>query len=299
MEERMSSLYSPPCFDIVLTSTRYIPLTLVPDEWMGMGGYDYASLSQNVAGISAGQMYFMTAQVTLPSSGVYCYIQFSADTENLVSFDYGMSAQNGAVNASGIFKTAPASLTLSINCNDYSGGSATVNTWAAFDNIQLSVYNPTAGTNPIRPVPIEGLTNHDFSTGLSPWTTYDRTGRMTFAIVDNAARVTFNKIDARYESQSYYQQVLKRPTEVGQRVRVQADVYFYVPNGGTYCWGNIYLGNPANWYLSVTSSQAVHIDNTIVMTYGTTEFTFETSCVGTGASTYVSLDNVYVTLNAP
>ena len=122
---------------------------------------------------------------------------------------------------------------------------------------------------------------------------------MTFAIVDSAARVTFNNIDARYESQSYYQQVMTRPSEIGQRVRVQADVYFYVPNAGTYCWGNIYLGNPANWYFEARTSQAVHVDETIVLTYGTSEFTFETSCVGTGGSMYVSLDNVYLTMNAP
>jgi hypothetical protein len=283
----------------MLTYPRYIPLALVPEEFMGFGGSDYATLSQNIAGIAAGQMYFMTAQVTLPPSTAYCNIQFSAGAENLLSFDYGQSAQNGAVNASGIFKTAPTTLTLSVYCSDYSGGSATINTWAAFDNIQLSVYNPSAGTNPIRPVPMEALTNNDFSTGLSPWTTYDRTRRMTFAIIDGAARVTFNNIDARYESQSYYQQTMQRPTEIGQRVRVQADVYFYVPNGGTYCWGNIYLGNPANWYAEARTSQAVHVDATVVMTYGTNGFTFETSCVGTGGSTYVSLDNVYVTLNAP
>lgn len=291
--------YSTSYLDLILINARYIPLTLVTDDLMGMGGYDYATLSQNIAGITAGQMYFMTAQVTLPPSTAYCSIQFSAGTENLLSFDYGQSAQNSAVNASGIFKTAPSTLTLSVNCNDYSNSPSTINTWAAFDNIQLSVYNPSAGTNPIRAVPFEGLMNNDFSSGLSPWTTYDRTRRMTFAIVDSAARVTFNNIDARYESQSYYQQVMTRPSETGQRVRVQADVYFYVPNAGTYCWGNIYLGNPANWYFEARTSQAVHVDETIVLTYGTSEFTFETSCVGTGGSTYVSLDNVYLTMNAP
>ena len=268
---------------------------------MGFGGYDYAALSQDVAEITAGQMYFMTAQVTLQSSSVYCTIQFDAGSENLVSFNYGMSAQNGAVNASGIFNTAPSNLVLSVYCNDNSGGSSTVDTSIAFDNIQLSVYNPSVGTNPIRAVPLEGLANNDFSSGqLAPWTTYDRTSRMTFAIVNNAARVTFNKIDARYQSQSYYQQTLLKPSEAGQRVRVQADVYFYIPNAGTQCWGNIYLGQPNNWYLDpVTSSQAVHVDATILLTYGSPTFTFETSCVGTGAMTYVSLDNVFVTLNAP
>ena len=284
----------------MLTNLRYIPLALVPDDWIGFGGSDYASLSQNIAGVSAGQMYFMTAQVNIPANGVYCNIQFAAGSESLVSFGYGMSAQNGAVNASGIFKTAPTSLTLTIYCSDYSGGSSTINTWAAFDNVQLSVYNPSAGSNPIRAVPMEALTNNDFSFGQSPWTTYDRTGRMTFGIVNAAARVTFNKIDARYESQSYWQQVLKRPSEAGQRVRVQADVYFYIPNSGTRCWGDITLGSPFVWYLNpVASSQSVHVDAQVVLTQGATEFTFETSCVGTGPSTYVSLDNVYVTLNAP
>lgn len=296
----MFFIHLPQCTDLMLIDPRYIPLSLVADDWMGFGGSDYAGLSQNIAGISAGQMYFMTVQVNIPANGVYCNVQFQAGSEYLVSFDYGMSAQNGAVNASGILKTAPTSLTLSVYCSDYSGGSSTINTWAAFDNVQLSVYNPSAGTNPIRPVPMEALTNNDFSSGLSPWTTYDRTGRMNFAIVNGAARVTFNKINVRYESQSYYQQVLKRPSEAGQRVRVQADVYFYIPNSGTRCWGDITVGSPFVWYLDpVTSSQAVHVDAQVVLTQGATGFTFETSCVGTGASTYVSLDNVYVTLNAP
>ena len=137
----------------MLIDPRYIPLSLVADDWMGFGGSDFAGLSQNIAGISAGQMYFMAAQVNIPANGVYCNIQFQAGSEYLVSFDYGMSAQNGAVNASGIFKTAPTSLTLSVYCSDYSGGSSTINTWAAFDNIQLSVYNPSASTNPSAPSP--------------------------------------------------------------------------------------------------------------------------------------------------
>ena len=275
-------------------------MTLVPDDMWGGGGYDYATLSQNIAGVAAGQMYFMTAQVNLPANGVYCNIQFATDAENIVAYNYDMSAQNGAVNASGIFKTAPSSLSLSVNCNDYSGGSTTINTYIAFGNVQLSVYAPSAGTNPIRAVPVEGLTNNDFSSGQAPWTTYDRTGRMTFAIVDNAARVTFTRIDSRYESQSYYQQTLSRPTEAGQRIRVVADVYFYIPNSGTRCWGNINVGSPFAWYLDpVTSSQLVHVDASIVLDSGTNIFAFETSCVGTRGTTYVSLDNVYLTLNAP
>jgi hypothetical protein len=137
----------------MLTYPRYIPLALVPEEFMGFGGSDYAALSQNVAGISAGQMYFMTAQVTLPPSTASCMIQFSTGAENLLSFDYGLSAQNGAVNASGIFKYAPSTITLSVYCSDYSGGSATINTWAAFDNIQLSVYNPPPARTPFAPSP--------------------------------------------------------------------------------------------------------------------------------------------------
>ena len=136
---------------------------------------DYAVLSQSFDGGSAGQVYFLSVDVELPSlsacSQGTCIIKFSIENQDLLVFKYGMSAQQGSVNASGILGGNPSHLDLKVNCDDYSGNE--VYTHASFANVQLSVYNPSAGTNPIRPVATEGLTNNNFDSGiLSPWTTY-------------------------------------------------------------------------------------------------------------------------------
>jgi len=269
---------------------------------MPWGGNDYASLSQNLAGISAGQVYFVTAQVTLPSSSAYCNIQFDAGTdrsENLVSFDYGTSAQNGAVNASGIFKAAPSSLVLSVNCNDYDGGSGTISTSAAFDNVQLSVYNPSIGTNPIRPMRTEGLVNNDFSTGsLSPWTTDSTSGRMDFTVTNGAARMTFARLMSQYNSPAWIMQLLAKPAEETQNVRITADVYIYVSDGATKCTAQIFAGQPVAWTATdIANSQGFRVDVSQTLTQGSQWFYLYGNCQGTGTASYVSFDNVYFSMN--
>ena len=265
---------------------------------MGFGGYDYATLSQNIAGITAGQVYFLTVQVSLPSSNAYCSIQFSAGSENLVSFDYG-GAQNGAVNASGIFRSVPSSLALSVNCNDWSGSAGTINTWIAFDNVQLSVYNPSAGTNPIRPVRAEGVVNNDFSSGsISPWVSDSTTGRMDFNVVDGAARMTFSRIVPQYNSPAWIYQLLNKPSEETQNVRITADVYIYVSNGATKCTAQIRGGQPVAWTVSdIATSQGYRVDVSQTLTQGSNWFYLYGNCQGTGSASYVAFDNVHFSMN--
>jgi hypothetical protein len=288
---------------------------VVTTNW-AQGSFDqtlYAMSSSDVGKLATVQA---DIYVTIADAGSKCFVRIDSVDDNFWSSGDILSSQTFHVDRQITLQYASASVSIFWGC--YGTGTTTS---VAIDNVYYyidelgSVVSPSSSssdsfTSTARSTssatsstpsasPIEALTNNDFSSGLAPWTTSGPTGRSTFAIVDGAARVTFNNIDPDNDSSSIYKQIMTQPSQVGQRVRVQADVYFYVPNAGTYCWGNIYLGNPANWYLSMTTSQAAHVDETIVLTYGTSEFTFETSCVGTGASTYVSVDNVYVTLNAP
>jgi hypothetical protein len=288
---------------------------IVTTNW-AQGSFDqtlYAMSSSDVGKLATVQA---DVYVTIADAGSKCFVRIDSVDDNFWSSGDILSSQNFHVDRQITLQYASPSVSVYWGC--YGTGTTTS---IAIDNVYYYIDEPgsvvsssssssdsststavstsSSTPSPTGPAPIEALTNNDFSSGLAPWTTYGPTGRSTFSIVDGAARVTFTNINADDDSSSIYEQIMTQPSQVGQRVRVQADVYFYVPNAGTYCWGNIYLGNPANWYLSVTTSQAVHVDETIVLTYGTSEFTFETSCVGTGASTYVSVDNVYVTLNAP
>jgi hypothetical protein len=284
----------------ILTSLSYVSMPLSTSPDVEFGAYDYAGLSQSLAGGTVGQVYFLTVQVNLPELGGegYCSINFVAGSDSLVSYNYGMSAQYGSVNASGILKSTSYSLDLSITCSDYSGNPT--DTSIAYDNVQLSVYDPSVGTNPILPVRAEGVVNNNFESGsLSPWITSSTIGRMDFAVVNGRATITYSRIHATFTSPSWIYQTLAKPAEEGQNVRIQADVFMNIPNAGTKCIAQIYAGSPVAWSVSdVASSQSWHVDVSLTLSQGSAWFYMFGSCTGTGASTSISFDNVYFTMNA-
>ena len=267
--------------------------------WWG-DAYDSAALSQTFTGATAGQAYFFTTQLNLPAktSQGYCDVYFNAGSEILFSYNYDMSAQYRSVNTSGIFNAAPSNLELTVSCSDYSGSPTDI--WASFDDVQLSVYGPLAGTSPIRPVSAEGIINNNFDSGtLSPWTTSSTTGRMDFNVVSGRAVITYSRIDVRYTSPSWIMQTLNKPSEDGQNVRIQADVWINIPNSGTTCVAQINGGSPVAWTSpTVGTSQFYHVDVSQTLTQGSTYFYLYGSCTGTGSTTSISFDNVFFTLNA-
>lgn len=209
-----------------------------------------------------------------------------------------MNAQYGSVYASGIFKTAPSTLELAVTCFDHS--EAPTDVWASFDDVQLSVYNPSAGTNPIRPVAAEGLVNNNFDSGsFSPWTTDGGTGRMDFAIVAGRPVITYSRIDIRYTSPSWIMQTLGKPVEEGQNVRIRANVWINIPNGGTRCTAQVWAGQPVAWSAQdVTSSGFYPVDVLQTVTQESRWFYLYGSCTGTDKTASISFDDVYFTLNA-
>lgn len=66
-----------------LTFVSYVSMPLSQTGDMGFGAYDSAALSQTLAGATAGQVYFFTAQLNLPgmTSQGYCDVYFSAGSE--------------------------------------------------------------------------------------------------------------------------------------------------------------------------------------------------------------------------
>lgn len=264
-----------------------------------MGGSDYASLTQSIAGATTGQVYFFTAEVNLPGGGPYCSVSFqSSNVDSLFSFEYEQSAQNGKVNGSGIFEAPPTDLRMDVNCGDWMD--TKVDQKISFDNVQLSVYDPSAGTKPILAVPAEGLVNNDFNSGsLSPWTTDSTTGRMDFAVINGRATVTFTRIVSNFNSPAWIMQRLNRPVERLQKIRIQADVYFNVV-GSTTCWASVWAGSPQAWQSGdIRSSQSIHVDEVVTLTSPDFNFYLYSNCQGSGSSNSVAFDNVYLTLNAP
>jgi hypothetical protein len=165
---------------------------------------------------------------------------------------------------------------------------------------QVSVYDPSIETNPIRPVAAEGLVNNNFETGtLSPWTTSSTTGRMDFTVTSGRATITYSRIDVKYTSPSWIMQTLNKAAEEGQNIRIQADVWINIPNAGTKCIAQIFAGSPTAWTSpEVGTSQFYHVDVSQTLTSGSTWFYLYGSCTGTGARTSISFDNVYFTMNA-
>jgi hypothetical protein len=134
-----------------------MPLSTNPD--VEGGTYDYATLSQSLKGATAGQNHFLTVQVNLLGlvGQGNCNINFFAGSQTLINYDYGMSAQSGTVYASGILSDVPSSLALGVSCSDYSGSPTDIS--ISYDDVQLSVYDSSVGTNPIQSVASEGLKN--------------------------------------------------------------------------------------------------------------------------------------------
>ena len=220
----------------MLTSISYLstPYNTYPSAQDGVYG-ETATLSQALTGVFGGKVYFLTVQVSL--SGMVnqgdCDILFKAGDQVLVSYNYGANAQDGLVRASGIFNTEPSRLDLSVVCSDFTGSPNDL--WASFDKVQLSVYDPSIGTNPIQPVASEGVVNNNFYSGqMTPWVHYTtKPGHMDFSVIDGRAVITYGGIVAGFASPAWISQVLDKPAEAGQRVRVRADVHINIPTAGT------------------------------------------------------------------
>jgi hypothetical protein len=265
--------------------------------------WDTAILSQALAGATAGKVYFVSVQVNLPGLvdlGA-CVIYLSAGDEMLLEYDYEMSAQYGAVNASGILDSTPSSLDLTVECTSYVGRPFDI--WASFDNVQLFVYDPSAGYIPPSPGPSERLVNNNFDgADFSPWTTSGDMGDEDFAVIEGRATITYSRPDIKFGSQARISQVLQKPFEAGQRVRIQADVYFNNPRAGTTCFAQIKAGDDVAWYTEAVGSseteQHYPVDELQTLTQGSTALTLVSYCTGTGSTASISFDNVYLTLES-
>ena len=281
----------------MLTSLSYAPLTFSRDF------EDSVALSQTLTGGTAGQVYFLTVQVNLPGVAEgECTLKFGLDSQDLLSFNYGTSAQYGSVNTSGILADAPSYLNLRVSCYDFSGNPA--DTSISFDDVRLSVYDQSIGTNPIQPVASEGVVNNNFDSGqMTPWVPYTTTpGHMDFSVIDSRAVITYGGIVAGSPSPAWISQVLDKPAEAGQRVRVRADVHINIPTAGTgtTCTAEVFSGEPKAWFVvNIDSSQTYQIDVTQTLEKRSDQFYLFSSCTGTLKTTTISFDNIYYTVNAP
>lgn len=258
-------------------------------------GFAFGSISQPIPDAAVNQVYFVTAEVTIPSTAQACTYQVYTDMDTLLDYQYGTSAQSGPVNASGNFSGTPGNLYFQFNCfNDEPADLR--DTWATLDNVALYVYDASAG--PPGP-PTQVLVNGDFESGSnSPWSA--SSSRAAFAVINGRATITFNQITSVNSNTGWFYQILSATAADGQRVRLQADVYITEPSSDTTCSVEFYFGQMTPWGMgSVQTSQNYHVDTTFVMEGAASVIYMWASCTGTDTTTNVAFDNVYLTLNAP
>ncbi|KAK6442386.1 hypothetical protein LTR95_001368 [Oleoguttula sp. CCFEE 5521] len=235
---------------------------------------DQAQLTQTISNAVAGQAWFTSILFSVANVGDGCSLSASTDSEQLFSADYGFpSAHTGPVNASGIFKNTPSAYNVLIYCYNYDQGYDVTPT---LDNIGLSVFNPSTGTNPIRPT----------------------SGRADFSINNGRAQVQFTRIDSRYTTPAYIEQLLGHAAEASQHVTLTGDVYINIPNGGANCIATMGTNGDQMWIVqNVVSSQTYHVDLNYTTTQAGQYMALFTTCTGTQVCS-TQFDNVMLTLNS-
>jgi hypothetical protein len=170
-------------------------------------------------------------------------------------------------------------------------------TSVSFDNVYYTV-------NAVEPGPSVGteeLLNNDFEDGtLAPWyTDVDESGSVDISVISRKAVMTYTGIitaTARPSAALY--QPLAKALQVGQNVRVRADVHIDIRDA-TKCDVQILLPERVFDVRDVSSSESYHVDTTITLSQGWPYFYLFSICAGTGTTTSVSFDNLYLTLIAP
>ncbi|OQO10609.1 hypothetical protein B0A48_03907 [Cryoendolithus antarcticus] len=258
---------------------------------------DQAQLTQTISGAVAGQAWFTSILFSFANVGDGCSLSASTDSEQLLSADYGFpSAHTGPVNASGIFKNTPSAYNVLIYCYNYDQGYDVTPT---LDNIGLSVFNPSTGTNPIRPVATQVVANPGFDGGtFSPSTTSQTSGRADFSINNGRAQVQFTRIDSRYTTPAYIEQLLGHAAEASQHVTLTGDVYINIPNGGANCIATMGTNGDQMWIVqNIVSSQTYHVNLNYTTTQAGQYMELYTTCTGTQVCS-TQFDNVMLTLNS-
>ncbi|OQO01468.1 hypothetical protein B0A48_13023 [Cryoendolithus antarcticus] len=226
-----------------------------------------------------------------------CSLSASTNSEQLFSADYGFpSAHIGPGNASGIFKNTPSTYIVLIYCYNYDQGYDVTPT---IDSIGLSVFNPSTGTNPIRPVATQVVANPGFDGGtFNPWTTSQTSGRADFPINNGRAQVQVTRIDSRYTTPAYIEQLLGRAAEASQHVTLTGDVYINIPNGGANCIATMGTNGDQMWIVqNIVSSQTYHVNLNYTTTQAGQYMELFTTYTGTQVCS-TQFDSVMLTLNS-
>lgn len=282
----------------VLTCHRYVTLSL--NAPTSMNFEEIASLTQDIAGAAAGDAWYFTVDVQRPDFGGVCLLLLRASGEGLTSRMYARWTRpfNGVIDASGIFATAPTSITVSYSCEN--DGGIPVDTWASFDNLVFWVYpiTPSAASTEepsttATAAPRQVLVNNDFESGNSdPWQTNANPG-VIVSVVNGRAVVDASSVTSMSSQGGNYLQYFNfLDTETNARVEV--DVTFDIPSLGGTCHVAIF-GTIMIWDFTTSDSRIENVDLRTNLPVGTESLYLSAYCEnGPGVITF---DNVYLTLN--
>lgn len=263
------------------------------------GGVDHIILSQPVIAVP-GQVWFLSAYLdvnnTQTGPNTNCSVYFQTNLETLWVYSYALISQHSYVNGSGILKSAATVFQIYASCT----GSTDVT--VGFKNISWVDFAPSAGSNPILPVPVQVLLNNQFSGGIfAPWITSQTTGRADFSVSSGRGTATFTRISALAPSPANISQAIV--AEAGQTYTTTADVYFTIPFGSTtICTAIITAGDqiwtmPAVVASLMTTTQHFSVNQHGTLSQDATSFVLYATCTGNQAAS-VAFGNVYFTLNS-
>ena len=281
-----------------------------------MDAYVY-QLPNKIASYDQTVRFQADVYLTIPDQSGSCSFTVSAGWPELYQTSNADYTQHLVIDNRVVLDGGDSYFVIYLRCSDSGAGPVAI----ALDNVYLTVdpepgdssevpssTSITSEVSSSTPTPTSGprqvIVNNDFESGtLYPWTTQSFNGDSEPGVVeDGKAIVKYTTLTTQTWHQAFIEQDLPGITSAdqGKSARIQADIYLNLGEPGTSCYLLIMSSDDLFWKQdAVTTSQTIHVDETIVLQYATPRVSFVFSCNGLGTTTTIAIDNVYYYVDVP